>query len=105
MRVSLKRDKMQGLHDLIYYLLKTYPAEPRNAAEELLDTLVEAIRLKMYIKLASINKKESFCMTLKKEEALAFEIWFGQMAKPTGTFFLETHNAQELSNEINKVYG
>ncbi|WP_367867871.1 hypothetical protein [Pedobacter sp. WC2423] len=105
MRLSVDRAKMQGLHDVIAYLLEVYPAEQRNAAEELLDTLVHAIRHKMLVKLSSPNPKTSYCITLRKEEALAFELWFSQVAKPKDIFFLETHNAQLLSNDINKIYG
>ncbi|MES2651293.1 MAG: hypothetical protein V4663_06105 [Bacteroidota bacterium] len=105
MRVNLNREKLQRLHELVEYLLKEFPASDK--AEELVDALIHKIRIKLRNRLDTYNVKNSYSITLPKEEALAYFIWMEQVSKllPKNVFVFELNVSLTITNEIDRTYG
>lgn len=105
MRVSLTREKLNSLFDMVQYLLAEFPAGDK--AEELVDGLIHKIRIKMRNRLDTYNIKNSYSFTLTKEEALAFELWMSQLKPmiPITNYVFEQNIALQITNKIDQIYG
>ena len=105
MRVSLNRDKLCGLYELLVFLLNEFPAS--DMAEELVDVIIHKIRIKIRNRLDTFNNKNSYTFTLTKEEALAYFIWMEQLRPliPITDYNYELTVALTITNEIDKTYG
>ena len=96
---------MEGLLDLIGYLLDTFPA--KNKAEYILQLMVEKIRIKIRNRLDSYNAKDRYSVKLQAEEALSFELWFSQipLALLSVNYRYELNVANHIITDIDKIYG
>jgi hypothetical protein len=103
LKIQLNRMKMEGLHQLIAYLLAEWPAEDK--LDSLLQLLVEKIRTRIISRLDKIVTREGYTLSLSREEALAFELWYSQVALPAETYRYEQTVADHVCCEIDLVYG
>ena len=99
--MRLNRSKMEGMLLMMTYLLEQWPAEDK--AEKLLHVIVDKIRTKMRNRLDQVNTKNGYTITLSQEEALAFDLWFGQMALPESLYTYEQNIAQGICVEIDRI--
>ncbi|MGY3054352.1 hypothetical protein ACVWYG_002559 [Pedobacter sp. UYEF25] len=105
MRVNLNREKLTRVHEMVTLLLNDYPAG--DAAEKLIDALINKVRLKMRNKLDKMSFKNCYSFSIPQEEAMALFIWFGQMeavVQPTDYIF-EKNVLQDIINQIDREYG
>lgn len=104
MRIKLKtRAELQGLYNLIIYLLKANPYSDRM--EKILDLAMLRISEKIRGKLVSRHPHD-FAFTLNEEDSLKFEEWFAQniASIPPKNFQFELNTATQITNQINKLY-
>lgn len=83
--------------------MDAYPA--LNPAEELIWALVKKVKIKFRNRMD--NTRAGYSMTLPKDEALAFEFWMNEMRKEIqpDTYKYELNTADQITNEINRLYG
>ena len=105
MRVQLNREKLEHLHEFVVWLLNEYPAGDK--AEELVDALINKIRIKLRNRMDSYNAKNNYCTTLTKEEALALFIWMQQLTPmiPKNFYAFEQNITLQITNQIDQTYG
>ena len=104
-KIQLNRQRLEGLYNLVEWLLTNYPAGDK--AEQLIDELIEKIRVKLRNKVESFSPRNSYSVTLKKEEALAYFIWMQQLEPliPKGLFVYELSVSSSLTTQIDMNYG
>ena len=105
MLIKLNQEKAAGLHQLIMFLMETYP--PENKAEKLLHMMVNRVRIKLRNKLESLSLKNSYSISLTDEEALSLDLYIAQMEASIefNIYIYEKSVAKDVTNEIDRVLG
>ncbi|MBY0377488.1 MAG: hypothetical protein K2Q33_02855 [Gammaproteobacteria bacterium] len=104
-KIQLNRQQLDGLYSLVEWLLQNYPAS--DNAEQLLDDIIEGVRKKIRTKVESFSNRNSYSISLKRHEALAYFIWMQQLEPfiPKGLFVYELSVSSTLTNKIDMTYG
>ena len=101
MRLSLDRDKAEGLYQLLSHLLRNY--YPENINERLVQDIVNRICEKLRKKVAGTFIKE-YAIVLTPEEAKAYWIFFNQNTIDQ-RFIQEKNIIEEQCAMIDRAYG
>ncbi len=105
MRINLNREQMTNLYQMISFLLKEFPANDKE--EMMVDLLVEKIRIKLRNRLDAYLVKDSYCVHINVDEALAFDTWMAQIRPllKIDQFVFEKTIALKITNKIDLTYG
>ncbi len=97
-KLSLNRQKLEGMYLLVAFLLDEYP--PKNKADKLLHIMAEQLWIKLRNKLEQKHSSNGYKITLKDDEALAFDIWISKMALPVEKYTYEVNIVRNVCLEI-----
>lgn len=105
MVLTLTREKMQMLFDMVEYYLKALPAS--NELEALVDEQIISIKDKMTAELATMNFRNYYRLWFTKDEALAFDTWMKEINNTVEPleYYQERILSTQITNQIDETYG